>query len=504
MTQSMLTSLVLPNDAAVLELARGYLNELARLADFGEADAQALVEAGIEACVNIIRHAYAPGEAGTFTITGELSPVALDLSFLDHGMPLDRSVEEGVASTEASSAAVRGAGHGLERIRHAVDEAHWINHGRGGKELRLVKNRPHADVTAHLPEEQLGRFREDEAAAPPQEYTVRRFQAADAVGVARCVYRVYGYTYEQDDLYYPDRIAHLNETGELISVVALDATGEVVGHYALERPEGPGGMSRVAERGEAVVAPAHRGRHLLQRMRALLEEEGRRAGLAGTFGEAVTVHTYSQKVNDEFGAKACGIILGEWPGSITFKAKEAEAEPQRQSYVVYFEYLAPPALAEAHAPSHHREMLEMIYGQLESPVEFREPRAPAGSGQLAVEFQRAEGYGLIRVRQAGADTAAEIRRARRDLIDVSGAEAVYLEVPLAQAGTPDLCSAAEADGFFFSGIGPLFAPDGDVLRLQFLNVPLDSSTLQLSNPFAQELLAYVEKERIRVSHGYGG
>ena len=99
----------------------------------------------------------------------------------------------------------------------------------------------------------------------------------------------------------------------------------------------------------------------------------------------------------------------------------------------------------------------------------------------------------------GADTAAEVRRARQDLCETAAAEVVYLELPLAQPGTPALCVAAEADGFFFSSLAPRFAPDGDALRLQFLNCPLDTDRLQIASPLGQELLAYVAAERARVA-----
>ena len=74
-------------------------------------------------------------------------------------------------------------------------------------------------------------------------YTVRRLRAEDATGVAACVRRVYGDSYLHRELYQPDQIIRLNETGELVSVVALDAGEQVVGHYALERP----GLGAIAE-----------------------------------------------------------------------------------------------------------------------------------------------------------------------------------------------------------------------------------------------------------------
>jgi hypothetical protein len=64
-----------------------------------------------------------------------------------------------------------------------------------------------------------------------------------------------------------------------------------------------------------------------------------------------------------------------------------------------------------------------------------------------------------------------------------------------------LCRRAEADGFFFGGIGPSFLQEAgaDTLLLQYLHVPLDTTLIQLANPFAKELLAYTDRERARVA-----
>jgi hypothetical protein len=105
---------------------------------------------------------------------------------------------------------------------------------------------------------------------------------------------------------------------------------------------------------------------------------------------------------------------------------------------------------------------------------------------------------VIRVQRAGADTAAAVGRARRELAELSGTEVVFLEVPLAQAGTPQLCAAVEREGFFFSGLGPRFAGDGDALRLQWLKDELDVAQLQIESAFARELVAYVASEQRRV------
>ena len=68
------------------------------------------------------------------------------------------------------------------------------------------------------------------------QYSIRRFWSDDAAGVTRLVEGVYGDTYYPRNLYNPDEIVHLNEAEKLVSVVAVDSAGQVIGHYA---PNGP-------------------------------------------------------------------------------------------------------------------------------------------------------------------------------------------------------------------------------------------------------------------------
>jgi hypothetical protein len=103
----------------------------------------------------------------------------------------------------------------------------------------------------------------------------------------------------------------------------------------------------------------------------------------------------------------------------------------------------------------------------------------------------------IRVRTVGADTPGKVAQTRRELCGQKGIESIILEMPLAQSGTAAACEELESDGFFFSGVGPDFATDGDVLRLQYLTTDLDVSLLQIEKPFAKELVRYVASDRQR-------
>jgi hypothetical protein len=313
--------------------------------------------------------------------------------------------------------------------------------------------------------------------------------------VAACVCRVYGDSYTvHKELYHPERVCHLNQCGRLLSVVALTPAGEVAGHYAVERPD----LGSIGETGEAMVLPEHQHHRLLERMRSVLEAEARRCGLRGLFGMPVTNHVFSQRIYEHFNGYPCGVDLGVLPR--TFH-NVATPLTQRLSCLLYFQYLELSPAVTAQVPERHRAIVTRIYRQFGITVEHQDAGDWEETDRLDVDYFPELRYGVIRVRAAGAATAEAISRTRQSLCEVEGAEAVFLELLLAQAATPRLCVAAEQDGFFFSGVGPYFAQDGDVLRLQFLNVPLDTGLLQVENAFARELVAYVEGERQRVRKG---
>lgn len=320
--------------------------------------------------------------------------------------------------------------------------------------------------------------------------TIRRFRSEDAAGVTRLVEGVYGDSYYPRDLYSPDEIVRLNQAEKLVSVVALDSAGQVIGHYALERPD----LGVVAEASDAIVAVGYRHHHLLEEMRPALREEAKRLGLTGLVGYPVTNHLFSQKAEDHFGSHPCGVALGLWPRSFH---NMPEPLTQRMSFVIYFDYVS-PATHVVHVAAPHREMIARIYQQYGICHELCEIASRVETGDIVLEQEPELQTGTIRVRRAGADTAAAVRQACEKLCDGCGAKAVTLELPLVQPETAEVCRAVEEQGFFFSGLGPAFAADGDALLMQFLAEDLDLSLIEIENPFAKELLAYVARERERV------
>jgi hypothetical protein len=321
----------------------------------------------------------------------------------------------------------------------------------------------------------------------PDEYTVRRLTPADADGVAALVRHVYGnhYSYHAE-IYDPRQIVSMNATGELVSVVAVEPGGTVVGHCAIVRQE----LGPIAETGEAMVAPEHRAHHLMNRMQALIHEEAARLGLAGVYGGPVTNHLFSQKVYEANGCHPCGVMLGMLPASF-------QNQPQRMTDMLYFKFLQAPAPAVVHLPERHRAMVELIYAQFSVSLDFRPGQPLEGEGELAAMYRSVTKSGAIRIERPGENLPGAIHRTRQALVAM-GAEVIYLRLSLADAQTPELCGAVESAGFSFAGIQPLGAPDGDALWLLSLFGDFDPALVQVENPFGKELLDYVVQDRRRV------
>jgi len=197
------------------------------------------------------------------------------------------------------------------------------------------------------------------------------------------------------------------------------------------------------------------------------------------------------------------------PKSTVFKDIAGEPAPQRISTMFYFKYIAPPPPTIVYAPERHRAIMDRLYAAFGLAAEFRahseaEAAAVPPRGHLTVKLDRAWGFGEIHVEIAGEDTATEICQAKRDLVETDSVEVIYLFLPLAQSATPALCATVEAEGFFWSGVFPRDASDGDVLCLQYLQAKLDLDLIQIAGPAGRALLDYVAAERTRLTTSHSG
>ncbi|MGD9544921.1 MAG: hypothetical protein AB7F41_11555 [Methylocystis sp.] len=329
-----------------------------------------------------------------------------------------------------------------------------------------------------------------DAAAPTETVDIDAPQQDDSAAIARCFLAVYGRNYVHREVFSPQRYWRKVENGELIPVVSRDARGEVIGHVALERERG----ATIAERGEAVVLPTYRGRHLLERMTERLTEEAVRLGLVGIYAEPVTTHTFSQRNDERAGMPTCAILLGAAPESLHSKDLPVPTAGQRQSFLLTFRFLQSARTCEIAAPREYRDVIAATYDSLGVSFSLRESGTPTETRSTTSITVNNGSYGRIRFEAIGSNAAVELAQAVSD-VDALGAHAVQLSAHVDDPGLSLLVESAHSLGFFFCGLAPAFSDGRDLLLMQRLSEPLDVKALQLFTDQTRELAAFIEADR---------
>jgi anti-sigma regulatory factor (Ser/Thr protein kinase) len=435
-------------------------------------------------CRNVIEHAFEPGQDGRYDVLVLRRSGQIVVAIEDRGLPFDyERFQEGDP--------VLG-----EMLRRSfADEVRLVNLGRDGNRVELIKDLPRADFRERLSEDEHHETVEVPAASEDMPLEIRMMRSEESPALSRAVYRSYGYSYDWDDIYYPDRIQELQEGGLMRSCVAVSPEGEFVGHLALmvEHP-----TSTVAEAGQAVVDPRFRGHHLFAKMKTFLAEKARKSGVYGLYSEATAVHPYSQKGNLHLGAKETGYLLGYIPPSVSYKEIGEDREGRRGSVALFYMRTNVEPEREIYPPARYREAVRRVVEHNELRREISEvpasgTEAPASS-RLDVRVRRDHNLAFVRVIEPGNDLRELVRFRLRELC-LHRVDVIYVDLPLSNPATRTCGARLEELGFFFGGIIPE-ARDGDVLRLQYLNnveiLPDDVST---ASDFGKELLDLIFEQR---------
>ena len=427
-------------------------------------------------CRNVIQHAFGPGEEGSYDIYVLRGPGQVVVAVEDQGLPFDYSrLQEGKDRTL------------LEIVHRSFDEIRLINLGRHGNRVELIKHLPHTDVRDHLPEDEHRRT--VEAAEEDGPLEIRMMRPEESIELSRCVYRSYGYSYDWDNIYYPERIRELQEKGLMRSCVAVTPGGEFAGHLAItvERPDSP-----VGEAGQAVVDPRFRGHHLFPKMKTFMAERAGNVGMYGLYSEATAVHPYSQRGNLQLGAKETGFLLGYIPESVSYKQIGEDREGRRGSVALFYMRVNEEPEREIHPPSAYREEIQAVieHNGLRRVISDGVGPQMSSLSRMSVEVRKDHNVAFVRVEEPGADLAELVDRHLRDLC-LHRVDCVYVDLPLSHPATRR--AGLKNLGVFFGGIIPeAHAGGGDVLRLQYLNnVEVEPGDVSTASDFGQELLGLI-------------
>jgi anti-sigma regulatory factor (Ser/Thr protein kinase) len=433
-------------------------------------------------CMNVIEHAFGSEEVGSFDVEVLRRPGLVVVAVEDQGLPFDyKRLQDNDDRTV------------LEILRRSFDETRFVNLGRRGNRVELLKHLPHTDVRDHLHEEEHHRTVEATAAGEDIPLEIRMMHPEESFELSRCVYRSYGYSYDWDYIYYPDRIRELQEQGLMISCVAVTPEGEFVGHLAVtvERPGSP-----VGEAGQAVVDPRFRGHHLFPKMKTFMAQWAGDAGMYGLYSEATAVHPYSQRGNLHLGARETGFLLGYIPASVSYKQIGDERADRRGSVALFYMRLRDEPEREIYPPLPYLEEVRRVVehnGLRRVISEVSDPTLQPS--RMSVEVRQDHNLAFLRVEEPGADLEELVLGHVRDL-SLHRVDCIYVDLPLSHPATSIAAAGLNDLGVFFGGIIPeAHSGGGDVLRLQYLNnVEIEAGDVSTASDFGEELLGLIFKQ----------
>ncbi|CAN5680370.1 hypothetical protein BH20ACT12_BH20ACT12_00250 [soil metagenome] len=467
-------------DAGFLPPVVEFVKQMARR--LGLRDVEHVDQAIELVCMNVVEHAFGPEEDGSLDVRVLRRAGLVVVAVEDQGLPFDyKRLEEGEDRTV------------LEILHGSFDETRFVNLGRRGNRVELLKHLPHTDVRDHLPEDEHRRTLEATAVPEDIPLEIRMMRPEESLELSRCVYRSYGYSYDWDYIYYPDRIRELQEKGLMISCVAVTPEGEFVGHLAitLDHPDSP-----VGEAGQAVVDPRFRGHHLFPKMKTFMAKWAADAGMYGLYSEATAVHPYSQRGNLHLGARETGFLLGYIPASVSYKQIGEEREGRRGSVALFYMRVKDEPEREIYPPAPYLEAVRRV-------VEYNGLRRVLGEAsdpalhpsRMSVEVRQDHNLAFVRIDEPGADLEALVRSHLRDL-SLHRVDCVYVDLPLSHPATAGAAAGLENLGVFFGGIIPEAHPGGgDVLRLQYLNnIEIQAGDVSTASDFGEELLGMIFRQ----------
>ena len=486
------SSLTIPNHYAYVGVARTYIGEVAKKMGFDEQDRLTIERAVAEAVTTVIEHSFEPDERATLDISCERVPLGLKIIIADQGLPFDPTRLPGADPGEVSKDA---PGPEISLLKESMDEVEFHNLGPAGKEIVLIKYLKNRSVVEYFDACELEPYEippvDKERISAATGITIRPMEPSEALEVSKAVYKAYGNTYAFEHLYYPERIAELNQSGEMFSVVAVTSKGEIAGHLALTRRR----EARIGELGRAVVKPEFRSMGIFTRLNLFALDKARSEGLLGILGEAVTNHTYSQQVGLGMGLRDCALFVGYLPQTEIFR-RITEQLPQRESLLVHFMYLRELPPLTIYPPSNHKAMIVSLFRNLGASPDCKDINEhdfsePGARGVVSVTTAGPSGTARIRVERFGSNVFREVKSRLRELC-LKRFEIIHLCLGLSDPQTAHYSQQFESLGFFFAGILP-GTKVGDALILQYLNnVPIDYEKIKTKSQKGSELLAYIK------------
>ena len=304
-----------------------------------------------------------------------------------------------------------------------------------------------------------------EVAVSTEEVTIRELIEADASSLTRLLYRCYGWSYPNTDLFFPERIVAALRAGTRIGMVAVTSAGEVVAHWGAVF-FGP----HVVESGSTVTDPRFRHRGIAKSLGEQLLDRLKERSVIGRFREPVLTHTATQEIALKEGAVMVGLRVNRNQALQQVGITNGLMH-HRSSVTVAFGVLGDFPVATIFVPEDYAAILRVVLSHSAWPRHIAAPNdrveAPTQT-RAKSSYDAGNQSATIDVHVVGLDLVDEVDaamdRARR-----GGAKSIEVHLPTAQPALAELGRGLIDLGLAYAAYLPMLHEDSDVLILQWLD-----------------------------------
>ena len=478
MFRKRLTSITVSTSLFQIEPLQNYIGYLARYAGVPDNRLMQLQVVIEEIFTHIVDKCFQGSADGNVTVNVDVTQASLMLTFEYQGLPFAYSLDHSDSEADEIS---------LHLIRTLSTSYRMMEDGKRGQKIEIsIALKP--KVLDEMPE------------TPKQKPTdgdnveLRQVNADEMEKMVQCLYRVFGYTYSAEAIYYPDMLRERLRSGLYRGFVAANSCGDIVAHVGMLKSETD---DTICECGQAFVSPDYNNRGLFVRLKRMLIDEAERIGLRGVFSSAVTGHPYTQMANLKLGCVETGFELSYIPNNLKSMIAR-EGEEQRQTVLSFFLPTSHQKAMSVYVPESYRDIVEATYSHLglERTLLTRPADASLADADSEIEEAVKSDWNQlhIHIHKAGADLESRLRRILRRAMANNTAVA-YASLKLTEPDTPLIADTLRNAGFIYSGIMPYEADDCDVLRMQFIaDAELNGDYIIALSDWAKEIKHYILKQ----------
>ncbi len=447
-----------------------------------------------ELVTDIILFAYPKDSSAHFDISFRHTLSNVEIIVSEVGEPFDPDRHRYNPDKMKEEGDFEGAGFRL--IRRFCDEFLFINKGKEGKEFHLLKQ-----IDVQSIDKMIERSRAEKPTEPPEQeiekpgmqaenFNYSQVSPHDAEDIAKLIYRTYKYTYSKEELYFPKKIEETLLGKDKLGIITRDDDGLAIGYFAVLKKTD----SNIAEVGEAVVSPGYRKRGIMSEMMKGLIKLAREQNLDGLYGKAVTNHPVSQKVNHKYGFITTALMLAD-TRDVVFTGFDEEY-PQSVSVVIDFLPLFKPKKTPVYLPERYRNILIDTFKELNIPVRVKEDTRykMAKKSDIDLSINYSDSTSLLVVKKYGPDFVSVVTDMIDSIKEQEEPNAIFLDLPLQNAATPDQFAKISDLGFIYSGLTPLFHEQAHYLRLQNVFTDLDLDLIEIYSDFGKNIKKIIADE----------